>query len=120
MRISSVGAARIIGPSSAATRCSPMKNELKPVHACEALLGVEALVPIAPVLGEVEVLRAPLLALPELVELVVGQELDLAAVGRLHEPGIARGLEVDAIGAQRRGLGHALSFDAGGTRGASA
>ena len=30
MRISSVGAARIIGPSSSATFCSPMKNELSP------------------------------------------------------------------------------------------
>ena len=30
MRISSVGAARIIGPSSSATFCSPMKKELSP------------------------------------------------------------------------------------------
>src|SRR4051794_29025168 len=30
MRISSVGAARIIGPSSSATRCSPMKNDDRP------------------------------------------------------------------------------------------
>ena len=30
MRISSVGAARIIGPSSSATFCSPMKNDDSP------------------------------------------------------------------------------------------
>ena len=39
------------------------------VHALEALLLGDALVPVDPVLREVEVLRAPLLALPQLVEL---------------------------------------------------
>ena len=64
-----VGAARIIGPSSAATRCSPMKNDDSPYMRCEALLGVDALVPVDAVLREVDVLRRPLLALPQRVEL---------------------------------------------------
>ena len=67
------------------------------VHALEALLVVEALVPVLAVPGEVEVLRRPLLALPELVELAVGQQVRLAAVGRGEQRRVARGLEVDAL-----------------------
>ena len=71
--MSSSGAARIIGPSSAATRCSPMKNDDSPymrwkrssasMRSCQSIA----------VLREVEVLRRPLLALPQLVELAVAR-----------------------------------------------
>ena len=67
--MSSSGAARIIGPSSAATRCSPMKNDDSPYMRWKRSSGVDALVPVDPVLREVDVLRRPLLALPQLVEL---------------------------------------------------
>ena len=97
--MSSLGAARIIGPSSAATRCSPMKNEREPVHARVALLGVDPLVPVDAVLREVEVLHRPLLALPQRVELAVGEQVRLAAVGALEQRRVARGAEVDAVGA---------------------
>ena len=73
--MSSSGAARIIGPSSAATRCSPMKNDDSPymrwkrssasMRSCQSIA----------VLREVEVLRRPLLALPQLVELAVVEQL---------------------------------------------
>src|SRR3954470_860157 len=76
------------------------------VQARHALLRIDALVPVDAVLGEVEVLHRPLLALPELVELAVGQEVRLAAVGRLLQGGIARRAEVHAVGAQRGVLGH--------------
>src|SRR5438093_7623 len=62
-------------------------------HSLEALLGVDALVPVDAVLREVEVLRRPLLALPELVELAVGQQLLARCDG-----GIAGRLEVGARG----------------------
>jgi hypothetical protein len=78
----------------------------QPVHPLVALLGVHALVPVDAVLGEVDVLGGPLLALPQLVELPVGQQLCLAAVGGLVERGIARGAEVDALRARWPGLGH--------------
>src|SRR5687768_5102392 len=64
----------------------------EPVHALEPLLGHNPLVPVDPVLAEVEVLGRPLLALPELVELPVGQELRLAAVRGFLKRRI-RGLE---------------------------
>ena len=96
--MSSSGTARMIGPSSAATRCSPTKNELSPYIRWYALLRGDALVPVDAVLGEVEVLDRPLLALPQLVELRVAEEVRLAAVRRLLERGIARGAEVDAFG----------------------
>jgi hypothetical protein len=47
----------------------------QPVHALEALLGVDPLVPVDPVLREVDVLRRPLLALPQRVELPVVEQL---------------------------------------------
>ena len=53
----------------------------QPVHPLEALLLRESL-PVLAVLREVEVLREPLLALPQLVELPVVEQLGLAAVGR--------------------------------------
>ena len=49
----------------------------EPVHPLEALLLGDPLVPVDPVLGEVEVLGRPLLALPEVIELAVVEELDL-------------------------------------------
>ena len=76
-----------------------MKNERQPVHALEALLGVDPLVPVDPVLREVEVLHGPLLALPQRVELAVGEQVRLAAVGALEQRRVARGLEVGALGA---------------------
>ena len=82
------------------------EERAQPVHARHALLGVDALVPVDAVLGEVEVLHRPLLALPQLVELAVGQEVRLAAVGRLLQGGIARRAEVDALGPGRGVLGH--------------
>ena len=45
----------------------------EPVHALEALLAGDPLVPVLAVAAEVELLRLPLLALPELVELAVGR-----------------------------------------------
>ena len=71
----------------------------QPVHALEALLGGDALVPVDPVLGEVDVLDRPLLALPQAVELAVGEEVGLSPVGGLDEGRVARGLEVRALGA---------------------
>src|SRR3954454_24715835 len=56
----------------------------EPVHALEALRRRDALVPVDPVLGEVEVLSAPLLLLPEVVELAVVKELDVAPVSLLE------------------------------------
>ena len=71
----------------------------QPVHALEALLGVDALVPVDAVLREVDVLRRPLLALPQLVELPVAEQLRLAAVGGREQRGVAGGLVVGAVGA---------------------
>ena len=62
--------------------------------------------PVLAVLGEVEVLRAPLLALPQLVELPVVEQLHLAAVGRLEDGRITGRLEVLAVGPARRGIAH--------------
>ena len=109
--MSSSGTARIIGPSSAATRCSPTKNEDSPTCA-EALLRRDPLVPVDAVLGEVDVLHGPLLALPQEVELAVAQEVRLAAVGGLVQGGIAGRAEVDALGARRGGSVTTGSFDA--------
>jgi hypothetical protein len=50
----------------------------EPVHALEALVRRDPLVPVDPILGEVEVLGEPLLLLPEVVELRVVEELDVA------------------------------------------
>ena len=84
----------------------------QPVHALEALLGVDALVPVDAVLGEVDVLRRPVLALPQLVELLVAEQLRLAAVGRGEQRGVAGGLVVGAVRALEAlgaggGVGHA-------------
>jgi hypothetical protein len=66
----------------------------QPVHALEALLLVDPLVPVDPVLREVEVLRRPLLALPQLVQLPVAEQVRLAAVRRGKQGRVAGGLEV--------------------------
>ena len=79
------------------------------VHALEALLRGDALVPVDPVLREVDVLGGPLLALPEVVELVVAEQVHLAAVGGLLEGGVGGGLEVLALGPLHDGFGHGVS-----------
>ena len=62
----------------------------EPVHALEALLLADPLVPVLAVAAEVELLGLPLLALPEQVELLVGEQLDVGgAVGRLVRAGSA-------------------------------
>ena len=76
----------------------PDEERAEPVHALEALLLGDALVPVDPVLREVDVLGGPLLALPEQVELLVAEQVHLAAVGGLHQPGITGGLEIVAQG----------------------
>ena len=75
------------------------EERAEPVHALEALLLGDALVPVDPVLREVEVLGRPLLALPEVVELRVAEQVHLAAVGGLQKARVAGGLEVLALGA---------------------
>ena len=93
----------MIGPSSSATFCSPMKKEDNPYIALEALLLADPLVPVLAVPGEVELLSLPLLALPEGVQLRVAEESDVGrGVGGLEQGGIGGGLEVLALGA---GLG---------------
>jgi hypothetical protein len=62
------------------------------IHALESLLRLDPLVPVGPVPAEVEVLGGPLLALPELIELPVGEEHGLSAVGRILKCRI-RGLQ---------------------------
>src|SRR3954453_7820338 len=81
------------------------EERAEPVHALVLLVVGKAL-PVEPVLGEVEVLRAPLLALPELVQLAVGEELHVAAIRGLHDGRIAGGLEVLPVGAASRGIAH--------------
>ena len=78
----------------------------QPVHARVALLGVDPLVPVDAVLREVDVLDRPLLALPQRVELAVGEQVRLAAIGALEQRRVARGAEVDAVGAGGGGVGH--------------
>src|SRR5437660_3483174 len=73
----------------------------EPVHALKALFLGEAL-PIGAILLEVDVLRAPLLPLPELVQLLVRQELGLGALLRLLERGIGRLAEELALLDSRR------------------
>ena len=70
------------------------EERAEPVHALEALVLGDPLVPVDPVLGEVDVLGGPLLALPEVVELLVVEEVDLAAVRGLQDRRVAGGLEV--------------------------
>ena len=71
----------------------------EPVHALEALFLGDPLVPVLAVTGEVELLGLPLLALPEEVELPVGEQLDLGGpVGRLHQGRVGRRLEVLPLG----------------------
>src|SRR5919198_1963021 len=77
----------------------------QPVHALEPLLGRDSLVPVDPVAAEVEVLGAPLLALPEQVELLVGEELRLAAVGRFLKRGVGGLDETLAVSDVAEGLG---------------
>ncbi len=111
--MSSCGAARIIGPSSAATRCSPMKNDDSPYMRWKRSSGVDPLVPVDPVLREVDVLRRPLLALPQRVELPVVEQLRLAPVGGGHQRGVGGRLVVGALGAGG-GVAHARSLQATG------
>src|SRR5262249_13242471 len=72
----------------------------EPVHPLVALLLRDPLVPVDPVLREVEVLRGPLLLLPEVVELVVVEQLHLGLRGVL-EGRVRRGLEVLSLGSRR-------------------
>ena len=78
----------------------------QPVHALVALVLGYALVPVDAVLREVDVLGRPLLALPEVVELLVAEQVDLAPVRRLQQPRVAGGLEVLALRALGRALAH--------------
>ena len=73
------------------------EERAEPAQALEALLIVEALVPVDAVLREVEVLRGPLLALPQLVELAVAEQLEAALLGGGADGGVAGGLEVGAV-----------------------
>ena len=81
----------------------------QPVHALEALLLRDALVPVDAVLGEVDVLRRPLLAFPEVVELLVAEQMHLAPIGGFQQPGIAGRLEVVAVGSVGDSVAHAGS-----------
>src|SRR3954447_13729336 len=82
----------------------------EPVHPLEALRRRDALVPVDPVLGEVEVLGAPLLLLPEVVELAVVEELDVAPVSLLE--GRVRGrAKVLPLSPGRTGLRRVLRLD---------
>ena len=82
------------GPELLRDLLLPDEEGAEAVHPLEALLLGDALVPVDPVLREVDVLGRPLLALPEQVELLVAEQIHLAAVGGLHQPGIARFLEI--------------------------
>ena len=82
------------------------EERAEPVHPLEALLLRDALVPVDPVLREVDVLGGPLLALPEVVQLRVAEQVDLAAVGRLHHRRVAGRLEVVAQDPIARRLAH--------------
>ena len=70
----------------------------KAEQALDLLVVGDALVPVDAVLAEVDVLGRPLLALPELVQLDVAQELRPPAIGRGLERRIRRGEEVLALG----------------------
>jgi hypothetical protein len=71
------------------------EERAQPAEALEALLLVETLVPVDTVLAEVEVLRGPLLALPQVVQLAVGQQLEAALLGGRERSNSARGLPGD-------------------------
>ena len=59
----------------------------------------DPLVPVFAVLGEVELLGLPLLALPKHVELLVGEQFDVSgAIGRLIQRRIGGGLEIGPLG----------------------
>jgi hypothetical protein len=67
-------------------------------------------VPVDPILGEVQVLSRPLLALPEVVELGVVEELDVAVVPPL-EGRVRGGAEVLALRPRRSRLRGVLRLD---------
>jgi hypothetical protein len=70
----------------------------QPVHPLEALLLGDALVPVLAVLAEVEFLGLPLLALPEVVQLAVAEQLDVGgAIRRLVQRRVRRRLVVRAL-----------------------
>ena len=73
------------------------EERAEPVHPLEALVGRDALVPVDAVLREVERVHRPLLLLPEPVELVVGEEMRLASVGRRLQRGIRGRCQVLAL-----------------------
>src|SRR5205085_11848345 len=70
-----------------------------------ALLLRDPLVPVDAVLREVQVLGQPLLALPEQVEVLVAEELRVAAVRGLLQRGVGGRLEVLAPGPLGSGPG---------------
>ena len=72
------------------------EERAQPVHPHVALVLVDPLVPVDPILGEVQVLHRPLLALPERVQLAVVQQLGPRVGGHL-EPRIARRAKVGAL-----------------------
>ena len=74
-----MGAARIIGPSSSVTFCSPMKKEDSPYMRWNRSSSGKPCHLLA-VAAEVELLRQPLLALPQLVQLAVVEQLRDPAV----------------------------------------
>ena len=76
-----------------------MKKEESPYIRWKRSSSREPLVPVLAVAAEVELLGLPLLALPEQVELLVGEQLDVGgAVGRLVQRRIGGRLEVGALG----------------------
>src|SRR4051794_16510923 len=81
----------------------------EPVHPLEALLRRDLLVPVDLVLREVEVLGEPLLLLPEVVELGVVEELDVASAAFL-KGGVRGRLEVVPLRPRRTGLRLRLSW----------
>ena len=69
------------------------EERAQPVHALEALVGRDPLLPVRAVLREVDLLHRPLLALPQLIELAVAQQLRVAGLQR----GVGRRLEVGPL-----------------------
>src|SRR4030095_16851250 len=83
----------------------------EPVHPLEALLLRDALVPVDPVLREVEVLGEPLLLLPEVVELGVVEQLDVGPTTFL-QCRIRGGAEVLSLRSRGPALGGFLCLHA--------
>ena len=67
----------------------------QPVHPLEALFLRDPLMPVDPVLGEVQLLGLPLLPLPEVIQLPVAEQLDVGGpIGRLVQRRVGRRLIV--------------------------